>query len=117
VDEASRFPAHLTTAEYGALGEFLPAVRSLLGADLIEIRLFGSRARGERQDDSDLDVALVVSAAGRVKRYEVYDLAFDIQLKTGVALAPLVIEKSRLDELRERERLLAQDLDREGISL
>jgi len=108
---------HLTASEKLALGEFLPALRQALGKDLLEVRLFGSRARGDRHEDSDLDVAIVVTEAGRTRRNEIYDLAFDIQLQSGVNLAPLVIEISRLDELRERELLIAHDLDQEGIAL
>jgi predicted nucleotidyltransferase len=83
----------------------------------VEARLFGSRARGEGHEDSDLDVALIVTAPGRQRRGQVYDLAFDVMLAHGVDLAPLVIARERLDELRRRERLLALDLDREGIPL
>jgi len=111
------WPAHLTPAETSALAEFVPAARRALGAELFEIRLFGSRARGEGSDDSDLDVALVVSAAGRRRRYDVYDLAFDIGLQHDVALAPLVIDRAHLDDLRGRELLFPRELDREGIVL
>lgn len=108
---------HLTPSEKEALAEFMPALRRALGKDLIEARLFGSRARGDRHVDSDLDIALIVTAAGRARRYEIYDLAYDIELKSGVSLAPLVIEKARLEQLRKRERLIAHDLDHEGIAL
>lgn len=110
-------PAHLTPAERLATGEFLREVRALLGADLLEVRLFGSRARGEGGLGSDLDLALIVTAAGRARRYQVYDLAFDLQLRHGVEIAPTVIESSRLQELRTRQRRFASELDRDGIVL
>jgi len=110
-------PAHLTPAEADALRELLPAVRALLGSDLLEVRLFGSRARGEGQPDSDLDVALIVTAAGRARRYELYDVAYDLGLRLGVDVALLVLERERLQALRDSERLLAADLDRDGIPL
>jgi predicted nucleotidyltransferase len=110
-------PPHLTPAEVLALEEFLQQARALLGPDLLEVRLFGSRARGGGGPDSDLDLALVVTSAGRARRYEVYDLAFDVQLRHGVDVAPLVIEQGRLQELRMSERRIARDIDREGIVL
>jgi predicted nucleotidyltransferase len=114
---ARALPAHLTPAEQAALTEFVAAARRVLGADLLEARLFGSRARGEAHEDSDVDVALIVTAAGRDRRYEVYDLAFEIQLRTGIDIAPAVIEQARLEELRARERLIAQAIDHEGVPL
>ena len=89
----------------------------MLGPELKAARLFGSRARGEGHEFSDLDVALIVSAAGRARRYAIYDVAFDIGLAHGVQLAPLVIEETRLAHLRQRERLIAREIDSEGISL
>lgn len=107
----------LTPAERLAIDEFVTAARALLGADLHEIRLFGSRARGEGTPDSDVDLALIVTPNGRARRYEVSDLAFDIGLRHSILLAPTVMTRDRLDELRAAERRFAADLDREGVQL
>lgn len=107
----------LSPAERAAVDELVVAARARLGSELRDVRLFGSRARGEGTADSDVDVALVVTAAGRARRYEIYDLAFDLGLHHGVALAPLVIEEGLLADLHRRERRLALDLEREGIPL
>ena len=106
-----------TPAERTALDEFARAARATLGHELREVRLFGSRARGTGTEESDLDLAVVVTSAGRRRRHEVQDLAFDIGLRHGVVLAPLVIEDRVLDELRARERRLARDIERDGIPL
>jgi predicted nucleotidyltransferase len=90
----------------------------MLGVELKAARLFGSRARGEGHEYSDLDVALIVGAGSRrAYRHRLSDLAFDVGLAHGVELAPLVIEQSQLEELRSRERRIAHDIDVEGIPL
>jgi len=116
VPVASRV-AWLTPAESAAIDEFLAGVRSLLPDDLREVRLFGSRARGTGTPESDVDLALVVTPTGRARRHEVYDLAFDVGLRHGVQLAPLVLTEPMLQMLRARERSIAVALDREGITL
>ena len=107
----------LTPAESAAIDEFVAAVRSLLGEELREVRLFGSRARGEGTAESDIDLAVIVTSAGRARRREVYDLAFDLGLRHRVQLAPAAITETQLADLRARERRFALDLDREGTRL
>ena len=107
----------LSASETAAIGAFVEAVRVLLGPDLKEARLFGSRVRGEGHEDSDLDIVLIVSPGGRARRRALYDLAFDVGFAHRVQLAPLVIEESRLHALRKRERLIARTIDAEGIRL
>jgi predicted nucleotidyltransferase len=111
-------PGHLTPAEKAAITAFLDALRARLGAELEEVRLFGSRARGAGDEDSDVDLAVIVRAGARQRwRRVVHDLAFDAAIAHGVLLAPLVLGRDQLDDLRARELLLAADLDREGIPL
>jgi uncharacterized protein len=107
----------LSPRELVALEDFLARAREVLGPELREARLFGSRARGEGSGDSDLDLALVVSSAGHRRRHQVQDLAFDTVLRHGVSVSPLVLEEHVLAELKARERRLALDLEREGIPL
>jgi predicted nucleotidyltransferase len=112
----SGLPA-LSASETAALREFVAAARTMLGPALKSARLFGSRARGEGHERSDLDVALIVTAAGRARRHELYDLAFDIGLAHGVELAPLCLEEDRFERLKQRELRIARDIEHEGIPL
>jgi len=110
-------PRHLRLVEAAAVAELVDAARAMLGPELIEVRLFGSRARGEGDEESDVDLALIVTARGRARRREIYDVAYEVGLRRGVDLAPLLIERGRLDDLRARERFFAAELDRDGVVL
>jgi predicted nucleotidyltransferase len=110
-------PPSLSASETAAIREFMAAARSALGGELKDARLFGSRARGEGHEHSDIDIALIVGAEGRARRHRLYDLAFDVGLTHGVELAPLVIEQSRFQELESRERQIALDIAAHGIQL
>lgn len=108
-------PAWLSPTERAAIDAFVTEARRRLGRELFEVRLFGSRARGEGDEDSDIDLALIVSHEGAGLRGGLLDLAFDLGLQYPVRLAPFVVERSRLELLRQRERRLALDIDREAI--
>jgi predicted nucleotidyltransferase len=97
------------------LADFLGRVRTLLGEELLDARLFGSRARGEGGEDSDLDVALIVTPRGRELRRDIHGLTFDAMYDYGVELEPLVITEEQLRELSERELSIAAALERAAV--
>jgi predicted nucleotidyltransferase len=113
----SPLPPTLSASETRAVREFVAQARALLGPELKEARLFGSRARGQGHEHSDIDIALIVSPSGRARRRDLYDLAFDVGFAHGVEIAPLVLEERQFQHLRERERLIARDIDGDGIRL
>jgi predicted nucleotidyltransferase len=68
--------AQLTPLENALLGEFVERVRSLRGARLERVVVFGSRARGVSRADSDLDVAVFLAGnEDRALRAAVYAAA------------------------------------------
>ena len=49
----------LTPADARAVAAFVERVRSVLGERVVAIRLFGSKARGDADPESDIDILLV----------------------------------------------------------
>lgn len=89
-----------------------------LGERLVQLILFGSYARGEARADSDIDVAVVLDRIERPSdRTLPMELAGELIAEHGLVITPLVLSVSELAFLREREDLLAENLDREGIAL
>jgi predicted nucleotidyltransferase len=100
-----------------ALEAYAARLQAVFGERLREVRLFGSFARGDASEDSDVDVLVLVDgltdreiglAAGEVA---------PVLISTGLPLAPLPMATERLQRLRDGERLLARNLDEEGIAL
>lgn len=110
-------PTHLSVAERAALGDFLARTRAFLGDDLLEARLFGSRARGEGDEESDLDVALIVTPRGRRLRREIHGLTFEAAYDHGIDLEPLVLTEEQLCDLVRRELSIGLALEREAVRL
>ena len=73
-----------------ALERFATQARQVLGPKLLELRLFGSEARGEAGPDSDLDVLVVVQPDTERVALEdrIIDIAFDVNLEFGLYISP-----------------------------
>ncbi len=92
-------------------------IRAALGQRLVELRLFGSRARGDAGADSDIDV-LVVVTGDRVKAEDLaIDTAFDVNLAHDVYISPRVLTAESLRDPLWRTTLFVQTLEREGVPL
>lgn len=73
--------------------DFAKSVRKMLGNSLDSVIVYGSYARGDYSELSDIDVMLLVSLGEEeIKRIsdQVSDLAFDFMMKYGVDISPVI---------------------------
>jgi predicted nucleotidyltransferase len=109
----------LGSAVSQALERFARALRERFGGRVREVKLFGSRARGEANEEGDVDVLVVVDDLSDEERVRVIDLAYDVD-RTGedwVGLSPLVYSSAHAARMRAGGRRLFRDIDREGLPL
>ena len=101
----------------GALARFGRLVRERFGEAVIDIRLFGSHARSDAHEESDVDVAVVLEEAGWEIRRTIIDLAADIGLEHDLILSPTVFDRETWERWRAQDRPLTRDIEQEGIPL
>ena len=96
------------------LDEFKTELRRLYGDRLKDIILYGSYARGDARDESDIDVMVVlrdmVTPGREIDR--MIDMITDLNLKYGVLLAVVPVSEEKF--LRVNSPLLL-NVRREGI--
>ena len=69
------------------------SVRKMLGDSLDSVIVYGSFARGDYSELSDIDVMLLVSLGEEdIKKIsdQISDLAFDFMMKYGVDISPVI---------------------------
>jgi predicted nucleotidyltransferase len=107
----------LSPSRQAAVATFVSRIRRALGTNLVDVRLFGSCARGDDRPDSDIDIAIVV-AGHRVQAEDLaIDIAFDVNLEHDLYISPRVIEQSVLAHPVWRTTGFVTSLEREGIPL
>jgi predicted nucleotidyltransferase len=102
-----------------ALVEYVKRLRTVLTEHVLDVRLFGSEARGETASDSDLDVLVVVQPEDRRASLEdrIVDIAFDIDLEYDVYISPCVVTPGILNDPVWRETPFLENVLREGVPL
>jgi hypothetical protein len=100
-----------------ALKDLREKLHQLLGASMEKLVLYGSRARGDYEIGSDVDVAIIVKNLDRERKESILKLVADIELEHLVPLSTLVLSDGSYKDLLERERRIALDIEREGIPI
>jgi predicted nucleotidyltransferase len=100
------------------LGELAARLRERFGDRLVRLTLFGSYARGEADPiESDVDVLVVVRDMTLEERRLIVQTAVEIGCRHEFQLSALCLTAERFDKLVQDERLLAREIERDGISL
>ena len=102
-----------------ALTEFVKRLRHSLSDHVVDVRLFGSEARGEATPESDIDVLVVVQPDSERVSLEdrAIDIAFDVNLEFGVYVSPRVVTPGILDHPVWRETPFIKNVAGESIPL
>ena len=82
---------HLTKDEGEAVSEIKERVLALVGDRLRGFYLFGSKARGDYDSESDVDLAILVEGLDRELKLRIIDVAADVELKYLLVFSTLVL--------------------------
>lgn len=110
-------PSHLQENERAAILAFSESVHDFLGADLCHIWLFGSKARGDFHDDSDLDLLIVLRQLDPERRGVIRRLGARASLDYDTLINTHLYEKERWDVLVQVGDALWREIERDGVSL
>ncbi len=81
--------------------EFAQDMRKLFGNRLGKVVVYGSYARGDYTENSDVDVMILVNVEeSKISQYmdQVADCAFDYFMKYGVDISPVIKNEEHFNE-------------------
>ena len=82
--------------------------------EILSITLFGSHARGDAQEDSDVDVLIVTKSSDWHWADKIGEIAYNILLKTGTYISTKVISQQHYDYLRQIHSPFIENVLKEG---
>lgn len=108
---------HLADHEQAALREFLTKLRKQHGSEVVLVSLFGSKVRGDFDEESDIDVLLVVENRNSQLWKDVVEIETELMLKYDTVISSLIMGRDNYEwHLRHRAPLY-RNIEREGIEL
>lgn len=81
------------------------------------IAMFGSRARGDADPDSDMDVLVVVNDISPELEDYISECAWEAGFEHGIVIVPVVFSRDEWENGPERYSLLAEAIRAEGLQL
>ena len=81
----------------------------------VELRLFGSKARGDSNPESDIDVLIVLEELNREIRKQVSALCCDLSIDHHVVISPILYSLAEFTSGHTRITPFYQNVRREGV--
>ena len=82
---------------------------------LLQMKLFGSKVRGSSDEESDIDLSIVLEEVNwRIER-EMYELCFEIGLKYDLLLTPTVFSQDEMNDELIKSTPFYRVVPREGM--
>ena len=101
------------------VSDFISKIEILLGNRLKKVILYGSYARGDYNDLSDIDIMILTDFTDKeIEEYrdKISDIAFDIELNTGFIISP-VIRNIEIFNVRTQYIPFYKNVEKEGVTL
>jgi len=83
--------------------------------NLVDFRLFGSKARGEGTSESDVDVMIEIEGCDYEIKSQIYDMVFDINLENDTFISTTIFSKQEIEEGPMSESPIYKAIQREGV--
>ena len=105
----------LTGQEQKAVERFAATLRERWGSEILEIHLFGSKARGDAGPESDVDLLIVTERNDWKLKDEIGRVATKILLAEGIYLSIKVLGKAIYQRFVALEAPFIKNVLREGV--
>jgi len=106
----------LNKTERDVVTSFVKELKKKVGKDIVSIRLFGSKVRGDASKDSDIDIFVLVKRKGEA-RERISDIAADYFYEYNIPLAPVVYSLFEYEKNRELGSFFFEQVEQEGVAL
>lgn len=107
----------ISAKEQKVLSQFKQLIVRSLENNLVSLQLFGSKARGDYNDNSDTDILLIVRKKEPKVEEIVYEIVIDLMLNSGIYLSVKIFDSAEFEKLNRIPTVFMQKVKQEAIKL
>jgi uncharacterized protein len=85
--------------------------------ELVDFKVYGSKARGDDDEFSDLDVFIEVASLDRETKDLICEIAWEISLENSIVISPLVFSVAEAENSPLRASPILLNIKEEGIGI
>jgi predicted nucleotidyltransferase len=108
---------YLKTTESNTVNAFVNKITKRFKGKIQSIILYGSKVRGDFNQDSDIDILVIINGKVNGIAKEIVGIAFDIMVEQGPYISVKVFEKDRVQVLYSQGDAFIRDVLDKGEKL
>jgi len=105
----------LTLKEKQVIEEFKERVKKKFTDEIIKIVVFGSKARGDDEKNSDIDILVITSSDDWRIGDEIREIGYDLDEQIDYRLSIQVIPESHINYLKSNNFQFIKNIESDGI--
>lgn len=111
------YEKYLSAKEREGINVFVKRARQLLEQSLIDIRIFGSKVRGDFDRESDMDILLVIDSDDWHIQDEINKIVADVNMEFDCNISSVIYTRREHERNKYFRTLFIQEIEKEGVSL
>ena len=84
---------------------------------LIDFRVFGSRARGDEDEYSDMDVFLEVESLNKELKEKILDIVWEVSFENFIVISTLIFTKYEIEKSPLKASPIVKNIVEEGVGI
>jgi len=105
----------LTEKERKIIEDFKKRIEEKFPGEIINVLVFGSKARGDATEESDIDIIVVTSSDDWRKGDKIREIGYKLDEEIGYTLSIQVISQAHINYLRNNNFQFIKNIEQEGI--
>ncbi|MBW2091728.1 MAG: nucleotidyltransferase domain-containing protein [Deltaproteobacteria bacterium] len=107
----------LTKKEMRIVEEFKQRIIRRFPGEVLEVLVYGSKARGDAKEDSDIDLLVITRSEDRKLMQEIRHSGYELEIENEVILSIQVFSKDYVGYIRSIATQFIRNIDQEGIRI